>query len=58
MDLPRSSAPTRLLHSSPTRQTEVAKIADLAAASKITGFPNGASGASGFIVNCQIIAQL
>ena len=42
----------------PTRQSEVAEIADLAAAGKITGFPNGPWGASGFIVNCPIIAQL
>jgi len=42
----------------PTRQSEVAKIADLAAAGKITGFPNGPWVASGFIVNCPIIAQL
>lgn len=42
----------------PTRQTEVAKIADLASAGKITGFPTGPWGASGFVVNCPIIAQL
>ena len=42
----------------PTRQTEVAKIADLAAAGKITAFPSGRWGASGFIVDCPIIAQL
>ena len=42
----------------PTRQSEVAKIADLAAAGKITGFPSGPWVASGFIVNCPIIAQL
>ena len=42
----------------PTRQTEVATIADLAAAGKITAFPSGPWGASGFIVDCPIIAQL
>ena len=42
----------------PTRQSEVAHIADLAAAGKITGFPTGPWVASGFIVNCPIIAQL
>lgn len=42
----------------PTRQSEVAEIADLAAAGKITGFPDGPWVASGFIVNCPIIAQL
>ena len=42
----------------PTRQTEVAKIADLAAAGQITGFPGGPWGPSGFIVDCPIIAQL
>jgi hypothetical protein len=41
-----------------TRQSEVAKIADLAAAGKITAFPSGPWGASGFIVDCPIIAQL
>lgn len=42
----------------PTRQTEFAHVADLAAAGKVTGFPNGPWGPSGFIVNCPIIAQL
>lgn len=42
----------------PTRQTEIEKIADLAAAGKITAFPSGPWGPSGFIVNCPIIAQL
>jgi hypothetical protein len=41
----------------PTRQSEVAHIADLAAAGKITGFPSGPWVANGFIVNCPIIAQ-
>ncbi len=40
----------------PTRQTEFAKIADLAKAGAVTGFPGGAWGASGFIVDCPIIA--
>lgn len=42
---------------SPTRQTEFARVADLARAGRVTGFPSGAWGASGFIVNCPIIAQ-
>jgi hypothetical protein len=42
----------------PTRQSEVAKIADLAAAGKITGFPSGPWVPSGFIVDCPIMAQL
>jgi hypothetical protein len=40
----------------PVRQTEFAKIADLARQGKVTGFPSGAWGASGFIVDCPIIA--
>jgi hypothetical protein len=42
----------------PTRQTEVANIEDLAAAGKITAFPSGPWGPTGFIVDCPIIAQL
>ena len=42
----------------PTRQTEFAKVADLAAAGKVTAFPSGAWGPTGFIVNCPIIAQV
>jgi len=42
----------------PTRQTEFAKVADLAAAGKVTAFPSGAWGPTGFVVNCPIIAQL
>jgi hypothetical protein len=41
----------------PTRQTEFAKIADLAEAGRVTAFPSGPWAASGFIVNCPIIAQ-
>jgi len=41
----------------PVRQTEFAKIADLAAAGKVTAFPTGPWGPTGFIVNCPIIAQ-
>jgi hypothetical protein len=41
----------------PTRQTQVANIEDLAAAGKITG-PSGPWGPTGFIVDCPIIAQL
>jgi len=42
----------------PTRQSEVANIEDLAAAGKITAFPSGPWGPTGFIVDCPIIAQL
>ena len=42
----------------PTRQTEVTPFADLAAAGKITAFPVGPWGATGFIVGCPIIARL
>jgi hypothetical protein len=42
----------------PTRQTEFAKVADLAAAGKVTAFPSGRWGPTGFIVNCPIIAQV
>ena len=42
----------------PTRQTEFAKVADLAAAGKVTAFPSGAWGPTGFVVNCPIIAQV
>lgn len=42
--------------STPTRQTEFSKVADLAEAGAVTGFPGGAWGASGFVVNCPIIA--
>ena len=40
----------------PTRQTEFSKVADLAESGAVTGFPGGAWGASGFIVDCPIIA--
>jgi hypothetical protein len=40
----------------PTRQTEFSKIADLAKSGSVTAFPGGAWGASGFIVDCPIIA--
>jgi hypothetical protein len=40
-----------------TRQTEFAKVEDLADAGKVTGFPGGRWGPSGFIVDCPIIAQ-
>jgi hypothetical protein len=39
-------------------QTEFAKIADLADAGLVTAFPAGPWGATGFIVNCPIIASL
>jgi hypothetical protein len=42
----------------PTRPTEFAKIADLAQAGKVTAFPAGPWGPSGFIVDCPLIAQL
>lgn len=42
----------------PTRQTEFADVEDLAEAGKVTGFPGGPWGPSGFVVNCPIIAQL
>jgi hypothetical protein len=42
----------------PTRQTEFAAVADLAAAGAVTAFPSGPWGPSGFIVDCPIIAQL
>lgn len=42
----------------PTGQKEVTKTADLAAASKITAHPGGPWGATGFIVDCPIIARL
>ena len=42
----------------PTRQTEFAKVADLAAAGKVNAFPSGPWGPSGFVVNCPLIAQL
>lgn len=41
----------------PTRQTEFARVADLADAGRVTAFPSGPWGASGFIVDCPIIAQ-
>ncbi|GAB3878869.1 DUF7482 domain-containing protein [Terrabacter terrigena] len=41
----------------PTLQTEFTRIADLAKAGLVTAFPSGPWGASGFIVNCPIIAQ-
>ncbi|HET7399019.1 MAG TPA: hypothetical protein VFJ94_10910 [Intrasporangium sp.] len=41
----------------PTRQTEVARIADLADQGQILGFPSGPWRPSNFIVNCPIIAQ-
>ncbi len=40
----------------PTRQTDFSKIADLGRSGRVTGFPGGAWGASGFIVDCPIIA--
>ena len=40
-----------------TRQTEFAHVEDLAESDKVTGFPAGRWGPSGFIVNCPIIAQ-
>jgi hypothetical protein len=42
----------------PTRQTEFAKIEDLAEAGKVTAFPSGPWGPTGFVVNCPIIASL
>ena len=42
----------------PTLQTEFTKVADLAAAGKVTAFPTGRWGPTGFIVNCPLIAQL
>jgi len=42
----------------PTRQTDFTDIEDLADAGKVTGFPDRPWGASGFVVNCPIIAQL
>jgi hypothetical protein len=40
------------------RQTEFAKIADLARQGKVTAFPTGPWGPSGFIVDCPIIAAV
>ncbi len=40
----------------PARVTEVARVADLAAAGTVTAFPSGVWGPSGFVVNCPIIA--
>lgn len=42
----------------PTRQTRFADVEDLAEEGRVTGFPGGAWGPSGFVVNCPIIAQL
>lgn len=42
----------------PVRQTEFAKIADLAQQGKVTAFPTGPWGPSGFIVDCPIIAAV
>ena len=42
----------------PTRQTKFADIEDLAAAGKVTAFPSGPWGPTGFIVNCPIIASV
>lgn len=42
----------------PTRQTDFAEIADLARAGRVSAFPTGKWGPSGFVVNCPIIAQL
>lgn len=41
----------------PVRQTEFAKVADLAEDGKVTAFPTGPWGPTGFVVNCPIIAQ-
>jgi hypothetical protein len=41
----------------PRRQTEFARIANLAESGAVTAFPSGAWGPSGFIVNCPIIAS-
>ena len=40
----------------PTRETELAKLEDLARAGSLTVFPSGASGPSGFVVNRPIFA--
>lgn len=40
----------------PTRQTAVDDVRDLARSGAVTGFPSGAWGPSGFVVNCPIIA--
>ena len=42
----------------PTRQTRFDDVADLAEDGAVLGFPTGAWGPSGFVVNCPIIAQL
>lgn len=42
----------------PTRQFEFSAIEDLAAAGKVTAFPSGKWGPTGFVVNCPIIAQV
>lgn len=41
-----------------TRQTEFHKLDDLADDGKVTAFPAGAWGPTGFVVNCPIIARL
>lgn len=42
----------------PLLQTEFAKIDDLADDGRVTAFPTGPWGATGFVVNCPIIARL
>ena len=42
----------------PVRLTELAEVEDLADAGAVTGFPGGPWGASGFVVNCPIIARV
>ena len=42
----------------PTRLTRFADVQDRASAGAVTAFPSGPWGASGFVVNCPIIAQL
>ena len=42
----------------PTRLTEFAQVEDLADAGAVTGFPDVPWGASGFIVDCPIIARM
>jgi hypothetical protein len=41
----------------PTRQVEFTAVQKLAESGKVTGFPSGPWGPTGFIVNCPIIAQ-
>lgn len=42
----------------PTLQTRFADVEDLAEDGKVTAFPGGEWGPSGFVVNCPIIAEL